>query len=55
MLGREVSTPASLMYRYPMQEDLWIDLDANVVELEKRIQIAHNMPTPVQGEDAAGF
>lgn len=40
MLGREVNTPASLMYRSPLQNGP-VDLDTYVRDLEERIQTAH--------------
>lgn len=40
MLGREVNTPANVMYRSPLQERP-VNLDTYVADLEKRIQCAH--------------
>lgn len=40
MLGREVNTPASLMYRSLLQDGP-VDLDTYVRDLEERVQTAH--------------
>ena len=40
MLGREVNTPADLLYPAPKQGDT-VDLEAYMVELEQALQTAH--------------